>query len=148
MQKIPDTDEDGIAFFERYWTQLCGARPLPAPGEIDPLDFPRFLPCIFLLDGATLETLTLRLAGTFYRELYGFEITGKGVTELIPFDRTPDILEEYRACLYEARLAFHTGEVTWRDRGAELRYRRILMPFGSNNQVTRIMGFAEFHFLS
>jgi len=148
VHTIPDTDDDGIAFFERHWTKLRGDRQMPTPEEIDPMDFPRFLPCVFLLDGTTLDRLVVRLAGTFYRELYGIEITGHRVADLIPFDRTPDILDEYRTCLERGRLVYHSGQVTWRSRGSQLTFHRILMPFGRDGRVSRLMGFAEFKYLA
>ncbi len=144
MRTIPDLRMDGLAFFERWWKRARGRRRLPPVSAIDPSSFPKALPTIFLLDGETVDTLRVRLAGTFYRELYDREVTGDYLANLIPFDARPDIFAEYDACLREGRPAYHDGTVTWRGRGAELAYRRILLPFGDSGKVQRIMGFAEF----
>lgn len=144
MRTIPDLKTDGLAFFERWWQRARGRRRLPPIEAIDPSSFPRALPTIFLLGGETVETLKVRLAGTFYRELYDREVTGEYLADLIPFDERPDIYAEYEACLREGRPAYHEGTVTWRGRGAELAYRRILLPFGDSGKVQRILGFAEF----
>jgi hypothetical protein len=135
---------DGLAFFERWWQRAQGRRRLPPITAIDPSNFPKALPTIFLLDGGTVRGLRVRLAGTFYRELYDREVTGEYLANLIPFDEQPEIYAEYDACLREGRPAYHDGTVTWRGRGAELAYRRILLPFGESGKVQRIMGFAEF----
>jgi hypothetical protein len=144
VRRIPEVNTDGLAFFERWWQKARGRRRLPPVTAIDPTAFPRALPTIFLLDGETVETLRVRLAGTFYRELYGREITGVRLADLIPFDERPDIHADYDGCLSEGRPAYHEGRVTWRSRGADLHYRRILLPFGDNGTVKRVMGYAEF----
>ena len=33
--------------------------------------------------------------------------------------------------------------MTWRERGSEVSYERILLPFGSDDAVERILGFAQ-----
>jgi hypothetical protein len=144
VRTIPDLKMDGLAFFERWWQRARGRRRLPPVSAIDPSSFPKALPTIFLLGGETVETLKVRLAGTFYRELYDREVTGEYLADLIPFAELPDIYAEYEACLREGRPAYHDGTVTWRGRGAELAYRRILLPFGEAGKVQRILGFAEF----
>lgn len=144
MRTIPDLKMDGLVFFERWWQRARGRRRLPPITAIDPSSFPKALQTIFLLDGETVETLRVRLAGTFYRELYDREVTGEYLANLIPFGERPDIYDEFDACLREGRPAYHEGRVTWRGRGAELAYRRILLPFGDSGKVQRIMGFAEF----
>ncbi|WP_156092484.1 PAS domain-containing protein [Rhodovibrio salinarum] len=144
MRTIPDLKMDGLAFFERWWQRARGRRRLPPVSAIDPSSFPKALPTIFLLDGETVETLRVRLAGTFYRELYDREVTGEYLASLIPFAERPDIYDEFDACLRKGRPAYHDGTVTWRGHGAKLAYRRILLPFGESGKVRRIMGFAEF----
>ncbi|WP_200340142.1 PAS domain-containing protein [Rhodovibrio sodomensis] len=144
MRTIPDLKVDGLEYFERWWQRARARRRLPPITAIDPTVFPKALPTIFLLDGETVETLRVRLAGTFYRELYNREVTGEYLADLIPFADRPDIYAEYQACLREGRPAYHDGTVTWRGQGAELAFRRILLPFGDSGKVQRIMGFAEF----
>nr|WP_274610932.1 PAS domain-containing protein [Rhodovibrio sodomensis] len=144
VRTIPDLKVDGLEYFERWWQRARARRRLPPITAIDPTVFPKALPTIFLLDGETVETLRVRLAGTFYRELYNREVTGEYLADLIPFADRPDIYAEYQACLREGRPAYHDGTVTWRGQGAELAFRRILLPFGDSGKVQRIMGFAEF----
>jgi hypothetical protein len=63
-----------------YWRSCAGAKPIASRYDIDPVDIPRLLPGLSLLDaGEDLETLRYRLAGTRVREIYGTEITGRAV---------------------------------------------------------------------
>lgn len=145
MRKVPDLGEDGIGFFERYWRVAKGDLPLPPVAAIDPGAFPRALQTIYLLDGDTVDTLRIRLAGTFYRELFGLEITGRYLRDFVPVKQRATLYRDYAACLGEARLVHRDGVFDWRERKAELPYRRLLMPFGADGRVQRIMAFVEFH---
>lgn len=145
MRKVPDLGEDGIAFFERFWRAAKGDRPLPPVAAIDPGAFPRALQTIYLLDGETVDTLRIRLAGTFYRDLFGLELTGRYLRDFVPVNQRADLYRDYTSCLQDGRLVQRDGVFDWRERKAELAYRRLLMPFGADGQVERIMAFVEFH---
>jgi hypothetical protein len=63
-----------------YWRSCAGAKAIASRYDIDPVDIPRLLPGLSLLDaGEDLDTLRYRLAGTRVREIYGTEITGRAV---------------------------------------------------------------------
>jgi hypothetical protein len=138
---IPETACNEVRFFCDYWLRLKGEAHLPACDLIDPLDFFRHLSGVFIVEGRRLDELHIRLAGTVYRDLYGFEITGKPLADLIPFSHRPDLLDDYARCLHdrqdelaEARLGgllrAHPAALRFRSRGREnpgfrpvLRYR-------------------------
>ena len=141
---IPDTADDEVRFFHDYWLQLKGAAELPAGNLVDPLDFFPHLSRVFIVEGRRLDALVIRVAGTIYRDLYGFEITGRRVVDLIPFTNRRDLLDDYSHCLSDRIPVFHSGRMTWRERGSELSYQRILLPFGSGQGVEKILGFAQF----
>ena len=144
MRTVPELDEDGVAFFEHYWQRVRGDRALPPVSAIDPQAFPRALKTIYLLEGTTVDTLSVRLAGTFYREVYGREVTGERLIDLVPVNNRPEIYRDYEACLQNGQLRYRSGTFDWRRPGAQFPYRRLLMPFGAGAQVERIMGFIEF----
>jgi hypothetical protein len=126
------------------WRTARGGRRMPPSEAIDPFAMKAFLPRLFVIEGEKLDDLTIRLAGTLYRDLYGFEITGHRLLNLIPQEGNIDLLEGYARCLEEAQPVFHTGRMTWRGFGSELCYRRVLLPFGEAGSVQRILGFATF----
>lgn len=141
---IPDTACEEVRFFHDYWLRLKGGAHLPAGDLVDPLDFFSHLSRVFIVEGHDLDGLIIRVAGTAYRDLYGFEITGRRVVDLIPFGNRRDLLDDYTCCLRDEVPVFHTGRMTWRDRGSEVSYERILLPFGSDQGVGKILGFAQF----
>jgi hypothetical protein len=133
-----------IRFFLEYWQGLRSERTLPRQDEISPKDFRLYLPGVFVVEGGRPEDLRVRLAGSMYQELYGVDITGLLVSELIPFSERSDLLDDFTRCLKDARPVLHEGRVTWRGRNKQLRYQRVLLPYGAGNRVCRILGFAEF----
>jgi hypothetical protein len=144
LKQIPDTACDEVHFFGDYWLGLKGDAFMPPCERLDPLDFFHYLSRVFILEGRRIDELHVRLAGTVYRELYGFEVTGKKVGELIPFENRGDLLSSYDRCLQEKIPIFDTNTMTWRERGSEVQFERILLPFGDDQGVERILGFAQF----
>lgn len=132
-----------VAALLQHWETLRGDAPLPSPDALDPTELKRYLSRVFLLEGTTVETMRVRLGGTAYRELYGREIRGLGLADLLPSDR-PDVLRDYRVCLETAAPVTHEGRMTWREVGVPVTYKRILLPFGTDGTVERILGFAVF----
>jgi hypothetical protein len=126
------------------WQAARGAGACPEPDAIEPFALKPYLSRLFILEGRRVEDLRIRLAGTAYRELYGFEITGKSLLELIPADARPDVIEDYRTCLERGATPFHRGSMTWRGWGVAIDYERILLPYGDAEGVSRILGFGVF----
>jgi hypothetical protein len=144
LEGIPDTACAEVRFFCEYWRGLKGDAPLPTCEKLDPLDFFIYLSRVFILEGHTIDDLRVRLAGTVYRELYGFEVTGLRVGELIPFENRHDLLSGYDRCLRQQVPVYDVDKMTWRERGSEVCFERILLPFGEPQRTERILGFAQF----
>lgn len=146
LEGVPETACAEVRFFCDYWLGLKGDALLPSCEQLDPLDFFSYLSRVFIAEGRTVKDLRIRLAGTIYRELYGFEITAKHIAELIPFDKRQDLMCSYARCLDQKTPVYEVNKMTWRERGSEVSYERILLPFGSaEGGVERILGFAQFY---
>jgi hypothetical protein len=66
-----------------YWDERRGRRGFPARRELDPVDIPRLLPHLVLLDvSARPLDLVFRLAGTEVVSRLGFGVTGRRVLDL------------------------------------------------------------------
>jgi hypothetical protein len=79
-----------------YWRSCAGGKPVASRFDIDPVDIPRLLPGLSLIDaGEGLDALRYRLAGTRVREIYGTEITGRAV-----FDSRFQHKQEYWHSVY------------------------------------------------
>jgi hypothetical protein len=144
LDQIPDTACTEVRFFHDHWLALKGEAQLPATGLIDPINFSPYLSRVFIVEGGGLNVLQVRLAGSVYRYLYDFEITGMKVVDLIPFGERDDLMANYASCLKNWSPIYHKGNMNWRLRGTEVAYERILLPFGSDKAVERILGFAQF----
>jgi hypothetical protein len=67
-----------------YWTSLCPPDRLPLRSDIDPAAIQPLLPYIYILELKTDDTVFVRLAGTALRRLYGREMTGMNMLDLVP----------------------------------------------------------------
>lgn len=73
-----------------YWDARCVGEALPKRADIDPIDFPRLLPSISLLEVENAgqpqaeHRVKVRLAGTRLRDMYGRETTGLYLDEFLP----------------------------------------------------------------
>jgi len=67
-----------------YWLQAAGPRQMPARSDIDPQGVTKLLPNIGLIDVTDgLDEATFRLAGTKLHDIYGREITGQRVGQIL-----------------------------------------------------------------
>jgi hypothetical protein len=65
-----------------YWSVRRGARPMPARGDIDPIDLKALLPLLILIDVVPdSRRYVYRLVGTHEVEMRGSDPTGKTVDE-------------------------------------------------------------------
>jgi hypothetical protein len=144
LDGVPDTACREVRFFCDYWLGLKGEARVPSCEDLDPLDFFIYLSRVFIIEGRNVNELRVRLAGTVYRELYGFEATGLKVAELIPFETRGDLLDSYDRCLKEQVPVYDVNKMTWRERGSEVCFERILLPFADQGVTARILGFAQF----
>lgn len=68
----------------RYWRDKKADRELPLRADIEPTEIPHLLPSLFLVEviepGPPMR-LRLRLAGTAFRRFFGFDPTGREMSE-------------------------------------------------------------------
>ncbi len=78
--------DSGLVGLYDYWTALRDKLGrLPRRSEVDPLDLPPdVLPGMIILERDPDRRFWCRLAGTRLREIYGFEVTGKYLDEIVP----------------------------------------------------------------
>jgi len=81
----PDLLADCHASLRRlyeYWDMRRGARPMPARGDLDPVDLKQLLPMLILIDVvADARRYIYRLVGTHEVEMRGRDPTGKSILE-------------------------------------------------------------------
>ena len=149
LEIIPQNADPEIRWMMDYWMSKRGERLMPLRSDIDPLDFYKFWPTTYLVEGETLEELYVKVAGTAYRSLYGYEVTGRRIVDLIPGRLAPQIIDDYIDCLENKVPVYSEESMAWRERNAPVFYHRLLLPFGRKAQeVAYILGFAVVFTLS
>ena len=128
---VPDWADNRLHFILGYWDEMRGGHPFPSRADIDPLDFAPHWPLVYLVEGSSLPSLKIRLAGTAYRDLYGFEITGRKIVDLIPRMQRRDVVDDYANCLERGQPIFRADTMTWRPQNAKISYHRVLLPLGA-----------------
>jgi len=140
--------DSSITEMHEYWLAKRGNRPLPLIGELDPLDFPRHLPNVMLVDVKTgpdgEPDFFYRLVGTREVAERGRDPTGKRVAEAYRGPSAEDALACYREVVRTRKpyLDLSTYAVAGR-------YTRdignIFLPFSANGEtVSRILVYTAF----
>jgi hypothetical protein len=85
-----------------YWLEKAAGRKMPARADISPLQIPRILPSVSLVDiEPELGKSRVRLAGTRLREIYDREITGLCIEDLDWGDKRDYWIASYRRTVEE-----------------------------------------------
>jgi len=139
--------EERLKFICDLWQEKCGSKSLPARADLDPTEFHRLWPVTFLLERDEAEgEWYVRFAGAAYGSVYGREITGARVRDLVPENLAPQVLNDMRQCIDARKPVVTGGETNWPDRGNVYRYQRVLLPFGRDDgAVTHLLGVAAFY---
>ncbi|HKK29361.1 MAG TPA: PAS domain-containing protein [Alphaproteobacteria bacterium] len=143
--------EARLQFMFALWRQKRNGKCLPARSDLDPTEFHRLWPVTFLLEHYGDNDWSVRFAGSAYGAVYGREVTGTMVSEIISEDLAPEVLADFRRCMGSAKPVVNSGETTWPDHGNVYRYQRLLLPFGecsagcTNPRVTHLLGVAAFY---
>lgn len=122
-----------------YWQSRRNGRSMPSRADIDPLDIPRLLPFVVLVD--VLENprdYRYRLVGTDVAQSTGLDFTGTLLSESTPakvFDR---IFADYDHVVDERRPVYSEDRVAWQQRDY-LRYKRIALPLSDDGEQVNML---------
>jgi len=98
-----------------YWQRQRGDRAMPARADIAPMEIPRLLRHVFLIDViAEPRDYRYRLVGTAISERYGEERTGKLVSEVFAEPTLSIVMRVHDTVVNERRPVRATGPVVWR----------------------------------
>lgn len=147
MDKDPEALEGRLSFICDLWQRKRGSKLLPSRADLDPAEFHRLWPVTFLLErNADSGEWHVRFAGAAYSSVYGREITGASVREIVPKSLAPQVLADLRHCIERREPIVIDGETNWPDRGNVYRYQRVLLPYGTEaGEVTHLLGVAAFY---
>lgn len=66
-----------------YWQRIAAGRPMPGRADLDPLDIPRLLPHVMLVDVLEVGRYRYRLIGTECVNAHGMDATGLAVDAVL-----------------------------------------------------------------
>jgi hypothetical protein len=88
----------------RYWARIAAGRPMPRRADLDPVDIPRLLPFVMLVEVHGPGRYRYRLIGTANDEEHGMSATGRWLDEVLPgADYSRHILGLYDECVTARR---------------------------------------------
>ena len=134
----------GIHAAVSYWrSRVPAGHRVPPRERIDPVDMPKLLPKLLLLDvHRDPLRFTVRVAGTEIRELYHADITGLTIA---PDDGTAlsrDAHPRLARAVAEAGPVFARNAVHWQERD-HVRYEVAHLPLGADDRTEQILSILE-----
>ncbi|MEX0922163.1 MAG: PAS domain-containing protein [Rhodovibrionaceae bacterium] len=145
--ELPEEAPEELHWFYGYWQSK---RPEgggnPPRCAIDPADFPRLLNTTFIVERTAEGRHKMRLAGTFYHQLYGQEITGAYIEDLAPLNSAGQTLQHaHDECARCNGPVYTEASTAWISQ-ITLNYRRLLLPLaGGTGEVAFMIGTAVFY---
>ena len=132
---------DYIRDFFDYWDRLRGARPMPTRSEVDPLDVPRpILPSLYILIRDEDGGFRFRLVGTRLAEIFGRDVTGKRLEEVLRDGALTNALRSYDTIIKMGKPS-HSRALYFPASGEDpFLYQRLTLPLGTQAQTTHLLG--------
>ncbi len=134
---ITDTLNNDLKRFLAYWHEKRGQNPIPARSDIDPMDLRSLLSGICILDleyaNAKLDRVKIRLAGTQFYQMIGYEITGRYIDEILPTAQYSKFKHQLTESIENLTPIFQSFE--WEDGPlSNPVYHQILAPLGEHGK--------------
>jgi hypothetical protein len=133
-----------LEFYE-YWLRKGAGRAMPARADIEPLEIPRLLANVFLMDvvPGTPRRFRFRLVGTRIADLEG-EMTNRFLDEFVPGAAGTAMARHYEETA-GGRISVRHETLHWRKR-EYINYDVLLLPLSSDGEtVDMLFGLARYH---
>jgi hypothetical protein len=132
-------ETDIIAPARRYWERIRGNRAMPRRGDLDPVDIPRLLPFVMLVD-VLREPLDFkfRLIGTAIQAIIARNYVGERFSELPHMVKGNLIWAEYEAVVSRQRPVAAILEYVGSDRYVQ-GVRHCLMPLSNDDRAVNMI---------
>jgi hypothetical protein len=127
-----------------YWAGKRGDRALPTRAEIDPVDIPKLLPDILLLDiEAAPRRFRFRLVGTRFATTFGEPLQGRYLDELLTGRWLAYWTERLSIGVRDVRPDCGVNVIAWQRRH-NLQFEWLLLPLGSERAVNMFLAMGVF----
>jgi hypothetical protein len=129
-----------LAALHAYWSsKLCG-RPMPSRSDIDPIEIPKLLPWIMLVDvqegGANFR---YRLVGSEIASHVGAALTRRTVGSAVAGPYTEWLLGVYRTAVERKKPVFSRSELGFGSRGLKRVVSRLMLPLSSDGETVSMI---------
>lgn len=135
---LSDCDMDLRALYE-YWDAKRETRPMPARRDLDPVDFPRLLPNISLVDvGSDPLRLTYRLVGTNEVNKLGYDPTGQEVGEHFFGSSSHDVVDTFRQVI-DGQIAVYRNDPVEDPTDWHVQSERLYLPLSDDGHAVNMV---------
>lgn len=129
----------------KLWNNKRGTRRMASRSDFDPLEMPRLLSSIILIDVEGSDAhLRIRLVGTKIVDMYGSDYTGKYMNEIDFGDVRNKVLKEYHLPVSEKRPVFSDHEFRKLNDYHHTIERAIFPLSDDDNTVNKLIAFLDF----
>jgi len=133
---LPITDERLQAVYE-HWRRMAAGRPMPTRRDLDPVDIPRLLPYLMLVEVLPGGRYRYRLIGTANVREHGMNATGLHVDEALKgAEYKAHVLRLYDECVRERRPVYSESLFLSDAGGAIERHTKVIfLPLSADGQA-------------
>jgi len=125
-----------------WWFAARGCRPMPSRADFDPIDHPRFLPRIFLVEVNPVPPHFInRLCGTEIDDQQGYSMTGKPFEETFAGDLLQFTTDRFVDVAFNGRISYYSTIFRREEDDQRTRFTRLLLPFSDDGtRVDMVLG--------
>jgi hypothetical protein len=110
-----------------YWCRIAGGRPMPGRADLDPIEIPRLLPHVMLVEVHGPGRYRYRLIGTANAQEHGLNATGRFIHEVLKGPEYRDhVIRLYDECVRERRPLYSESLFMSASGGAIERHTKVL----------------------
>jgi len=139
---VPDFDNPKLRQFHDYWrSKIRSGRRFPARADIDPVEIPRLLPSILLIDVVRdfdSVRFRLRLVGTEYVRRIGRDHTGRWLEDGRPVSEAEAIIATYKQVLATGEPHFWRSRLHDPER-QHVVYERLACPLADDGETIDVL---------
>lgn len=121
-----------------YWDRLRGSNPFPAEDQIDAAELHSIWQNCFLVKFEA-DHFAYEFLGESIIEAYADDTVGEDIIEDQLYPENPGILNKFREVVMLKEPVYYEGAFINKD-NLDIKFRKILLPLGNNNQVQYILG--------
>jgi hypothetical protein len=136
---LPFTDARLETAF-RYWRGKAAGRAMPRRADIDPIEIPKLLPAVMLVDVLADGRYRYRLIGAENVRAHGLNATGRYLDEVLPGADKALVLGLYDECVRERRALYSECVFLSSARRAAERHTKVLfLPLSEDGETVNIV---------